>query len=41
MRLAAFITSNLDPILLEWVAFAKTQLPAAVDMDEAALLDHG
>jgi hypothetical protein len=41
MRLAVFITSNLDPILDDWVAFARNQLPAARDMDEAALLDHG
>ena len=41
MRLSAFITSNLDSILLEWVAFAGKQLPAARHMDETALLDHG
>src|SRR5690349_8454542 len=41
MRLSAFIAANLDPILLEWVAFARQQLPAANGLDEAALLDHG
>lgn len=41
MRLSAFITANLDSILLEWVAFAGKQLPAARNMDETALLDHG
>jgi signal transduction histidine kinase len=41
MRLASFISSNLDLILLDWVAFAKKQVPAARDMGEEALLDHG
>ncbi|HET7204442.1 MAG TPA: sensor histidine kinase [Steroidobacteraceae bacterium] len=41
MRLSSFITSNLDAILLDWVAFARAQMPAAATMDEAALLDHG
>jgi signal transduction histidine kinase len=41
VRLARFITSNLDPILADWVAFARTQEPAASHMDERALLDHG
>lgn len=41
MRLALYITSNLDSILVDWVAFASNQLPAARDMDEVALLDHG
>jgi signal transduction histidine kinase len=41
MRLASFITANLDPILVGWVDFARHQLPAAADMDEKALLDHG
>ena len=41
MRLASFITDNLDAILVDWVAFAREQLPAAANMDEAALLDHG
>jgi signal transduction histidine kinase len=41
MRLSSFITSNLDPILADWVAFARHQEPAAFRMDERALLDHG
>ena len=41
MRLSSFISSNLDAILVDWVAFARTQFPAAATMDEAALLDHG
>lgn len=41
MRLASFISSHLDSILVDWVAFASNQLPAARHMDEAALLDHG
>jgi signal transduction histidine kinase len=41
MRLSSFITSHLDEILVDWVTFARTQLPAAANMDEAALLDHG
>lgn len=41
MRLSSFITSNLDAILIDWVAFARGQFPAAATMDEAALLDHG
>lgn len=41
MRLSSFITSDLDAILTDWVAFARGQLPAAATMDEVALLDHG
>src|SRR5438046_605014 len=41
MRLSGFITSNLDPILKDWVAFARLQEPAASNMDERGLLDHG
>jgi len=41
MRLSTFISGNLDAILVDWVAFARDQLPAAAGMDEAALLDHG
>lgn len=40
MRLSSLISSNLDAILIDWVAFARSQLPAAATMDEAALLDH-
>ena len=41
MRLSSFISDNLDAILVDWVAFARDQLPAAANLDEAALLDHG
>jgi signal transduction histidine kinase len=41
MRLSTFISGNLDAILVDWLAFARDQLPAAAGMDEAALLDHG
>jgi hypothetical protein len=41
MRLARFISDNLDAILVDWVAFARDQMPAAANLDEAALLDHG
>ena len=41
MRLARFVSDNLDAILVDWVAFARDQLPAAANLDQAALLDHG
>ena len=41
MRLSSFITANLAPILKDWIAFAGNQLPAAADLDDADLLDHG
>lgn len=40
MRLADFIEANCDPILAEWVEFAKTCGPAARKMDRVALGDH-
>ena len=40
LRLADFIESQCDPILAEWVAFAKTSAPAAESMDVTALRDH-
>jgi signal transduction histidine kinase len=40
MRLADFIEQNCEPILKEWVAFAKTSGPAAEMMDTKALRDH-
>jgi signal transduction histidine kinase len=39
MRLADFIVSNMESILVEWEAFARTILPAA-KMDSLALRDH-
>jgi len=40
MRLADFITSNREPILLDWEAFARTCAPASGAMDLTALRDH-
>jgi signal transduction histidine kinase len=40
MRLADFIARNIEPILVEWEAFAATLLPAARSMDSSALRDH-
>jgi signal transduction histidine kinase len=41
MRLSKFITDNLDAILVNWVEFASELAPAAANLDEVALLDHG
>jgi signal transduction histidine kinase len=40
MRLADFILSNREPILVEWEAFARTCSPASGTMDVTALRDH-
>ena len=40
MRLGDFITSNIEPILVEWEAFAQTIEPPALTMDSKALRDH-
>ena len=40
MRLADFIATNLEPILAEWVAFARGSGPAGMAMDRAGLRDH-
>jgi signal transduction histidine kinase len=40
VRLAEFIGANAEPILQEWVAFARSCGPAAAVMDETALRDH-
>jgi signal transduction histidine kinase len=40
VRLAEFIVSNMEPILAEWVTFARTCTPAATTMDVVALRDH-
>ena len=40
MRLADFIDANTPAILAEWEVFASTLLPAAAEMDAAALRDH-
>ncbi|WP_063550836.1 sensor histidine kinase [Burkholderia territorii] len=40
MRLADFIVRNMEPILVQWEAFAATLLPAAKSMDSRGLRDH-
>jgi signal transduction histidine kinase len=40
VRLADFIEGHLDPILAEWVTFARASGPAGSKMDLAALRDH-
>jgi len=40
MRLSTFIRDNMETILLEWEAFARTLLPAAGTMSSLALRDH-
>jgi len=40
VRLADFIEGNIEPILADWVAFAKASGPAGKQMDLAALRDH-
>jgi signal transduction histidine kinase len=40
VRLAEFIATNTEPILLEWVAFAASCGPAAKLMDDSSLRDH-
>jgi signal transduction histidine kinase len=40
MKFDAFIDANLDVIVAEWVAFARTLLPAATAMSELALRNH-
>jgi signal transduction histidine kinase len=41
MRLADFITENHTAILHAWINFARNQLPAAQDLDDVGLEDHG
>lgn len=41
MRLADFIVQEMECIMVEWEAFAATQLPAASHMTPLALRDHG
>lgn len=41
MRLADFITENHTAILHAWIDFARNQLPAAQDLDDVGLEDHG
>ena len=40
MRLSTFIRDEMEAILVEWEAFARTLLPAAGTMNSLALRDH-
>ena len=40
MRLATFISRDMDAILTQWEAFASSRLPAASNMTALALRDH-
>ncbi|KWK16447.1 histidine kinase [Burkholderia stagnalis] len=40
MLLADFIVRDMEPILVQWEAFAATLLPAAANMQSLALRDH-
>jgi signal transduction histidine kinase len=40
MRLSEFVRKEMDAILVEWEAFAATQLPAATHMSPLSLRDH-
>lgn len=40
MRLSQFIKHNIEPILVEWEAFARTMIPPAETMSVAELRDH-
>lgn len=40
MRLADFILRDMERIVAQWEAFARTQLPAAAKMEVLALRDH-
>ena len=40
MRLAQFITENLEEIVVEWETFAKSLLDSAQQMTSLALRDH-
>lgn len=40
MRLGDFIIQNMEPIMVEWEAFATTIVPPALTMDSTALRDH-
>ena len=41
MKLAEFILIHMEDILEEWEAFARTRIPAAVNMNALTLRDHG
>lgn len=39
-RLADFIRANIEPIVTEWISFARTRTPAGDSMNKLALKDH-
>src|SRR3954470_8757924 len=40
LRLGEFIRLNIDPIVAEWINFARTRTPAGDSMTKLALKDH-
>jgi hypothetical protein len=40
IRLADFIRQNIEPIVAEWISFARTRTPAGDNMTALALQDH-
>ena len=40
LRLADFIRLNIEPIVVEWINFARTRTPASDSMTKPALRDH-
>ena len=40
LRLADFIRQEMDAVIVEWVAFAKSHVPAGASMTQLALQDH-
>jgi signal transduction histidine kinase len=40
LRLADFIRLNIEPIVAEWISFARTRTPASDNMTKLALQDH-
>jgi signal transduction histidine kinase len=40
LRLADFIRANVEPIVAEWIDFARTRTPASDGMTKLALRDH-
>jgi signal transduction histidine kinase len=40
LRLADFIRLNVEPIVVEWISFARTRSPASDSMSKLALRDH-
>lgn len=41
MTLDRFIEANMEPIMLQWVEFARTLVPEGSSMDDSALRDDG